>query len=276
MLFRFFILINLCLLLNSLVIAKDSIELFILDRNGDSLPIPQYESILENLKKGDVLKFSNGKKFTIGDQGVLGSGSYTLIVSLKEFPDKALRVPLKKSEYSRILLNEFNEGINILKAEGVPSVDIFEVLDSEYIVVNKLPKEHIILEDFLNNFINYSDEIKKEMKRSFIEFSKSAVFFEDIADFHSGQIAYIPSKQKWILFDWGAEHRLLEVVHKDTPHFLDNFFDNIYSKEANSWINDLMKKATKAIRQERQKLNFEFWRSTREQKCFKRILEKMK
>lgn len=228
--------------------------------------VSNYDSIVENLKPGDKIIFSDNQSVIVGEK--LGSGNTTVIFELPDYPKVAIRIPKKRGIFKdgipyTGMINRFQEGYSLLKLDGVPTVNLFKYRQDEYAVVERLGP-HITFADFLKDRL-LPGELKNEMSKAFLEFAKSTAKFTKIGDFHSGQIVYDKTQKKWILMDWERNH-VEYNPKKEVETTAFNAWDKFYGKHiaykhnrwytnemSSSWIVDLANDADFTIHAAREK-----------------------
>ncbi len=173
-----------------------------------------YSEIVERIKEGDSLTFSNGEKFRITK--VLGSGNTTLV--LKTLRGTALRVPLNSGVHikTRIPISEYInhtiDGHETVSKNGVKTVDLISFLRNEYVEVNYIDYK-FSLEDFLSGnidpiYLSKKDQIIQALSRWYETTHKMIT----IGDFASGQLIFNGSE--WILSDWTNMHMTLKEYYE--------------------------------------------------------------
>ena len=172
-------------------------------------PADDYYRLVNQIKPGDSLVFSDDKTIVVGP--LLGKGNTTLIFSIED-NTKALRIPL--SEHTINFMTKFNTGATELLKESVPSVAVYESSKSEYAIVEKL-------DDFITfkKFVSLVSESQtqtlvrkvfginkqlpvEEMKNHFAIFAEKIAPYLFIGDMHPENLVYDFKKQEWRLIDW--------------------------------------------------------------------------
>lgn len=240
-----------------------------------------YATILSNLKEGDVISFTNQKRFKI--KKFLGSGNTTMILELEGSPPRAIRLPKNSGSHSKEftygeLLDSFVKGARYLEENAVPSVKIHESLAQEYAIVDKVNVDFTFGEFLKNNDISESD--RKKMIEEFYSFAKKTARLEKIGDFHPGQLVY--DGKKWIVLDWTSSNS--KVIFDDAKMVLESpsvfiekwygagerldFFDRYATQTAGGdgkiqwipkekkyeWISDMANSAHQTVMEERLKI----------------------
>lgn len=206
-----------------------------IDRMWSSDPDPAYDHTVTQLKAGDRITFSNGKTFEI--DGLLGQGNTSLILGVKGNPPQALRIPqgiswfarsndsqgrrlvltgavgnpsLYGEPYSRdfyhlrSFVDFMIEGYPELIAHGVDTVEIYDSLPGEYVLVERLPPTSLPLRPFLMQ--REGDAHFEERAQKLVTFARKTADFSSIGDFNDSQLLYNPERRRWVLADWTQKH----------------------------------------------------------------------
>lgn len=233
-----------------------------------------YDVIVKEIQSGDILSFSDGARFTV--ENILGQGGTTLVVSIKEDPTKALRIPLRKDTLSYI--RSYVRGHRAIEEAHVPALKIYEPSNKEYVLVEKISGSFVSFRDFvamasktgkqgwLGRILGQKPTAEmleiKEMSTEFREFAGKLFSFAIVGDMHQDNLIFDQSKRKWILMDWIGSHEnalyiennkiqykdlnpLLSLVHKYGYFQKGKFFvlDSYYS-----WLIPLVDSATNEIK----------------------------
>lgn len=184
-------------------------EQFVLfDKHGSQ--IEAYDKIVQSLRKGDRIVFSDGVEYLI--LNILGNGNTTKILEVEN--GKALRIPLKKGRFInqigqegllyREYIDEFEKGWRSTNSKGVRIVHLYpnEYKAGERVVVEAI-NVGFTLEDFLwnRNTLNLDSEAIEAVNKQVIEWFSSTFRFTYLGDFNESQVLYDLKTQKFILGD---------------------------------------------------------------------------
>lgn len=164
-----------------------------------------YNQLIESLRPGDTLEFSNGHSFRF--ERALGSGETTKVL-LVDGGSKVLRVPLRSgihqphfnnipySDYLRLFLDGYRE----LKRAGVPVVEVFESESdvSEYLVVEKLELKMLLRHVLFD--LATPEQLSGNAVEKLFEFARATWQFAELADFGGTQLGW--TGERWVLFDF--------------------------------------------------------------------------
>jgi len=253
-----------------LMLGAEVFQLF----DAHSRPHKEYSKILQDslgpdqhitstkdrvLSSGDYIAFSNGEHLKLGRR--LGTGNTTVVWELADEPGKAIRLPKqieavlvygKDSNTVEMLdtreyLKFFVEGEPQLQLQKVPAVKVHRFLQKEYVIVDKIGS-HFTFDQFISDSVLITPQMRQEMRASLKKFAASLGAFQNIGDFHSGQIVYEyeNGKKEWKLLDWSSAH--LEIpydgeVIKGGP--MEGFWESVGKKNsAGKFIRFLEKEHT--------------------------------
>jgi hypothetical protein len=177
-------------------------------------PMRGFTHIVQSLKEGDQVFFSNGRSFVLGP--LLGKGNTTLVFALKEDPTHVLRLPLELEKIN--YMSGFIIGGEELAKDGIPTVQIEEAFGYEYAVVERLT-DFMTFTDFVKAaslsptkiFMKLGLSKKREvplqeMMKSFDIFSQRIASYSQIGDMHADNLVYDFEKKEWRLIDWTGNH----------------------------------------------------------------------
>lgn len=164
-----------------------------------------YSLDIQNIKAGDFIAFSNGRKFKV--KYSLGSGSNTKIFMLED--GKAIRVPLEvfnrySGERNTNFIQKFFDGYKVLAQSKVPIVKMYELecLVPEYVVIDAVNVKFTLADILSNRWpLGFSEGEKTRVWNKLVEFASSTYEFTYIGDFPGGsQVAW--TGDHWVLIDW--------------------------------------------------------------------------
>lgn len=195
------------------------------------LPHPRFNDVMKTLTEGDLLTFSNGKTIRLGKRldhlaDDTMKGTRTIIFELADAPDLVIRLPNRYENREGIsqTLRGFDELAFLDK--NVTKID--DGVEGEFAIVERLPKQTISFQEMILNKL-ISEKIKSQMVSALARFAKKTANFSDIHDFNVTQLTYSPSKNEWIIFDWGDEHfYYIEDGKIGTDGNIWKFFFHIY------------------------------------------------
>ncbi|OFZ18731.1 MAG: hypothetical protein A2X94_05975 [Bdellovibrionales bacterium GWB1_55_8] len=242
--------------------------------------VADYDQIVKRLVPGDELVFSNGDVQRIGQ--LVGTGNTTLIFELANDSEKLIRIPKGRdwAEFTETrymeYMSSYQIGAEALRDQGVPIVKIHDQLAGEFTIVERIPGE-MSLRDFLNR--PPGAEGAQEMQDALVEFARKTAGFQEIGDFHPGQLFYHTGRKEWVLVDWSSAHLPLVPTSEDMlsrsrslfvgrPEYrADFFFQFLKSAEAEpgnviftpvreeySWIANLANRIHRAVTDERKSM----------------------
>ena len=189
-------------------LPEDPISLF-----SNGISNIRWFQIIADLKTGDTISFSNGKKFKV--ERILSdnwSGMNALIISIEE--GKAIRIPRYPDQEKNIRsTGSFKDGWREVSEAGIPTVRLFEEESyfPEYQVVEYIDVE-ILSEKFFKNFDRFDPTRRAHMLERFYEFAETTWLFSRIGDFHERQVAFSTSRDSWILIDFDDQHHRANAV----------------------------------------------------------------
>lgn len=282
---------NLAILFFSLFIsflgmAKD-VHLF----PTSAIQAEQYYRARQEIRHGDRLFFTDGKTYEVDH--LLGCGQTTCIYGLIGSPEKAIRIPkfyslLKRTRtdtaHTKDFINAFLQGKKELNQYKIPSVDIYDGNENEYIIVEKV-RSVTDLHHFLMNPFSFSDLDRSQMESDLIRFAKATAPFKNIGDFTSHQLHYIQGRG-WVLLDWSDDHQVFnsKISNLKSEDVFDSIFyqneeflemmTKVFSSPDEQWIRNLAKELKKVITQERRSIAS---RGTQSSQClsFYKLLSKI-
>ncbi|MEZ4845615.1 MAG: hypothetical protein R2877_01180, partial [Bdellovibrionota bacterium] len=167
-------------------------------------------AIKDQFKKGGTIKFKNGKTFSV--KGIYNdTGSRNTILELDS--GRLLRVAKKETRISAANDSPtlFASSQRVLKQNGVPVVEIFEVAP-EYVVVEKLTNSRNVsnLEEYLKIRETLDPLAREMMDKKLVEFAQKTKNVEYIADFQTEQLVYTDGTRGWVLADMADEVRVFD------------------------------------------------------------------
>ena len=201
------------------------------NHQGSSDFVENYDRIVESLRAGDEVVFSNGNKLILGEK--LGQGNVTAVFAIKEDNVHVLRIPLAKeivdpntglARYPRKNLRSFEKGQSTLSAHHVPVVTIFSSLDGEYLIVDRLEVHAINFLEFIQSYRNLPEQIRHDAIEAMDQFVAATAPFEVIGDLHQRNLVYEPIRKRWIIMDLNDKHWIVsgnELNNSKTTIFND-------------------------------------------------------
>jgi len=227
------------------------IHLFNIDPNGRSVPVSNYDEIVGNLKKHDVLIFTNGFRVTIDSQ--LKAGSQTKVFSILENSNEVLRLPLSTEKVEST--EQFVLGNQILAQHRVRVPHINSFKTPEYAVVQKI-KHFVTFHDFISNFNSYAYEIKNEAITAMDRFVLSTAELAIVADLHSENLVYDFSKKEWLVLD--SDATVIPVNFAEDLRWSRNVLSDLdvyeMPKDVYSSYQELMNRWSSLITERRQQI----------------------
>ena len=165
----------------------------------------RYRDELLDIKKGDIVRFSDGRRFTI--QGALGEGGTTRVFDIGN--GRALRLPSSAANCCKWNQYILDNG-PILDRAGVPVPQVYVEESSKlghYVVVEKV-QVRTTLADALSDLSRGRMTLAEfeQYVPSLVEFARSTASLSYISDFKPAQLGW--TGQKWVLLDWA-----------NAPHF---------------------------------------------------------
>lgn len=186
-----------------------------------------YTELIQTIKIGDVIVFSNNNEFTV--KRILGFGKMNLIIEVNEVPDRILRIPL--NENSQFTINETYHGfqeLSMFKDDLVP-IDFY--LQNEMLIQKKLHGELMTV----YNFIRYKSDVsltklnpfsKKyihpkqliSMEESLFQFLEKYYRVSQLTDLNSSNLVYSFQEDRWIMIDWMAKNEMAKSINAGLPY----------------------------------------------------------
>ena len=194
-----YFIITFIFMLHPLLLAQKTIPLF---ENGH--PVENYNDLLNDIqnenetlvKKGDFLKFSNGK--TVRFNGYVDKGGKTIIIETDN--NRAIRLSKNTKSFSFQVSYVFGYEAQ-LRESSIPIAKVFDYdADNprEYVEVEKLNIKFNLGEFTRNNW--FEDEKHSTETNDFYKFVESTWDQSQIGDFRFEQIVY--TDKGWVLLDW--------------------------------------------------------------------------
>lgn len=235
--------------------AKEYV-LFAVGSNGFSQPVSNYDSIVSSLRRGDVVRFTDGKSFKLGRDLHGGRGSMSRIFSVQDPKGAALRFPQSSNPLVLDMINRSIDGYSALSEAGVPTVSVHDSKRRQYVLVDQIQSKFITAEEFFREPNRVSRTMKSKMVNQLIEFAKTTAYFRHIGDFGLSQIVYDAQGERWLLLDWTAGHVSMarQSASGATKNCFEHVFDHVLKDQSRSrknWITSVQLKINQAI-QERQ------------------------
>lgn len=175
-----------------------------------------YGKILEQLKPGDLIAFSNGQRFIV--RKILGHGTNNLILEIGE--GRVLRIALQDiiPGLRTQTMGSLLEGHKILTKSKIPivNVDTEKSLVPEYIIADKVDVI-FTLDQLVDNEVVVSDAVRTEAFNKLLELGRIVAPYQRIGDLHNGQLAWTASG--WVLLDWTHNTELATQVADRSPFF---------------------------------------------------------
>lgn len=256
-----------------------------------------YEKVVEALRPGDELRFSNGKVYTIDSR--LGNGHRTVVYSIKERPNYVLRLP--RSNTVRHNAKDYLDGYKELQNSDLRIVEILPESNLEYILAEKLPSgykiilemvlglelkskkvlddngqmitgniEYKMIQEELSRASQMSREDITEMENALVRFVEGLAQWLYVGDLHEGQLAYDPNRKEWILIDWDNDN-VRFVLKGDPRRGIDDLNNRLFlitewllpertnkGESAIKRLKELKSKTYKALEAERLKQILQF------------------
>jgi hypothetical protein len=160
-----------------------------------------YNEIVDKLKAGDVIQFGDGSQNTIRE--ILGEGHGNITRVFEDTNGEIVRIPLRDTERELGDFNSFREENELLKAAGVPVVDMIteKNIPFQKIVLKRDPFQ-FRLSDYLNHDtgVKLTKAQQNEIEDKLLEFARKTWRYKRICDFRPEQMAFT-KKGEWVLFD---------------------------------------------------------------------------
>jgi len=203
-------------------------------------PHSQYNDFVKKITKGDVVIFSNGRKFKITE--VLGPKGVSLI--LKTDANKVLRIPIEigffRSPFNsnsvsyQEFIDMFGRGYPLLQQEGVVMVKQYDWQSREYVEVEYVSVQ-FTLDQFLEGKIPVDLATRAKILGRLYQWMRGTWNLTYIADFNESQVAY--DGERWVLLDFAeGVHTVQSFMQlnglKEIPR--ETIFDrddNLYTTE---------------------------------------------
>lgn len=169
-----------------------------------------------DIKEGDILTIGE-YKFTYLESLGAGTSSKLLKVKLLEpnhlVGEFALRIPLNNDYYNQsqtLLTREFmelhNKGTAALQESGIAIADTL-LHEKETFMLHNIVEHDFNLGVFLQKEKYIESKVStSKVTKALVDFAKQTYLFENIADFHPGQLVYSIKDNKWTLLDWSESH----------------------------------------------------------------------
>ncbi|MFL5812274.1 MAG: hypothetical protein ACJ763_01750 [Bdellovibrionia bacterium] len=248
--------ISLSLLSGASTAVANEYELFSIGTDGLAHPVADYDAIVSSLKKGDVVRFTDGKSYRLTANLHDGQGSVSRIFSVKAPAGAALRLPRKSNPLFVEMINRSIDGSKALAEAGVPVVSIQGSKRGEYLLVDQIKPGLIKADAFFREPDQVSRSVRKKMVSRLIEFASTTAYFKHIGDFGLSQMAYDAFSDRWVLLDWTAGHEI-PASQADSKNCFEHVFEPVLKNQNPSrkkWIESIRGKIDQAIREERQKI----------------------
>ena len=178
--------------------------------------VAAYTQIVQDLKVGDELGFSDGKRVEVTQ--LLGNGATTKILGIG--PGRAVRIPLKSGSFDKDhtfmdYIDNYVAGHARLKARGAAVLDVYpeESLTREYATVEQLNIQ-FTYEDFLSGKAALTAEQRTKVEADFVRFARTTWGFSIVGDQHTEQIAY--TDKGWLFLDFNDNHKPAMKVESGT------------------------------------------------------------
>jgi hypothetical protein len=179
------------------------------ESESTSVPVRTYSKTTASLKAGDVVSFSNNESVEIGE--LLGKGTRTIVYGIKDEPSRALRLPMLSDfstlKRSRLALDLYAIGASYLQNYRAPVPNVLYGLESEYLVVDRFPKEAFNLAQFVQHEIPASAEVREKAFVALVEFAQKTAAIRNVGDGRAEQFVYLANDNKWVLLDWATPIR---------------------------------------------------------------------
>jgi hypothetical protein len=252
----------------STAVAKEY-TLFSTGTDGLVHPVAGYDAIVSSLKKGDVVKFTDGKSYRLTEDLHDGQGSMSRVFSVKAPAGAALRLPRQSHPLFLEMINRSVDGSRALAEAGVSAVAIQEAKRGEYLLVDQVKPGFIKADSFFREPDQVSRSVRNKMVNRLLEFASATAYFKHIGDFGLSQLAYDAINDRWVLLDWSAGHETIELgpQHVDqgsAPYSSKNCFEHVFEPvlknqptSRKKWIESVHEKIDQAIRAERNKIQSE-------------------
>lgn len=187
--------------------------------------VGEYEDQVLSLKAGDTVKFGN-KTFILGE--FLGNGNATHIFALRDFPDRAIRIPFAAKDvdafglaehYQRRWKSAFKGKENIVQLHEMGKLGAYTVVSRVDGSENGMEFMKYLMNKYHlkkpNRWVpkNFSEKFDQEDKEKYEKLRKVASRFflgrfrigrgdGQIYYIETRQIVWEPSKNDWIAVDW--------------------------------------------------------------------------
>lgn len=184
------------------------------DAGGNSAP--DYNRIVDNLKQGDEVVFSNGDSRRV----VLKLGQGKSAIIFRNEWGRASRIPIHP--WYRHEIDHTFEGYFPLKAAGAPVIHLYEdtYLPGEHVEVEALPSDaqtarqwHDEYESCISNPRTCTPAEREALlarKRAYLVFRRGFAPFSAVGDFGLRQVSWV--RNQWLLIDWMNHHELARSI----------------------------------------------------------------
>ncbi len=169
-----------------------------------SIPRKNYLAIVENLKPGDTVEFSNYANFKIIQKLPATTLTYFLLASDANGKMGLLRMARPTDHFSTPtqFVKATSDAAGVLDYFGVPHAQVFDHNAGEYAFVDYVPDATAFEQAF-----QVPNEMELEKRIANLKrFWEAAHPFAVLGDFVLEQITYSPSRGEWILLDWSTRH----------------------------------------------------------------------
>lgn len=244
-------------------------QLFALSGEAKSKAHSNYKEIVDSLKPGDRVKFSDGSVVELAEY--LGRGNTSLVFGIKGDSTSVIRIPRISDMFKTLMIPRAaittyaNANLPLVKlGADVPKVK--GGLDLEFLIVERMPivirpGQDFTLNQFLQNQAQTAGSSRAEAEDALLDFVRKTAGIASIGDIHSDQFVYSRSQKRWILLDWSGPihsafdiNALNEVVLSEKTHQLSVMRRAMLGSIADRSSPDfkeLAKKIQKTVKRER-------------------------
>jgi hypothetical protein len=179
-------------------------------------PVANYNQLVGSVVSGDRITFCNGQVFTVED--VLGSGTNTKVLAIKENPDLVLRIPLSDQSSARYSTFDLPKGSLGLEQASFPVIRSLQYSDAEsslsqpgesgrgiqahlfsardeYVLQERVREPFVTMYQLVAGSGETSPEERREAIESLREFAKEHFNVTGI---------YLKKSRKWAALDYGV------------------------------------------------------------------------
>lgn len=188
------------LLLSSLAHAK---EIVLIQDNGRA--VQRYDTLVEQVKKGDTIAYPDGSVFTVLEK-LQGGGTNKIyrarLLSTGEVG--ILRVPVEREALD--FATETLLGYPLLEEQQVPIPKLMQGVKRQYVFQEEIPVQ-LTARDLFDGNLKTAKLSEKELFSRLLLFMKQTARFRRLADLTPQNVAF--DGERWLALDWQGDHALI-------------------------------------------------------------------